>query len=263
MRHRTFLLAPIGALVAALLASPAAAARDSDSTGIDRWPAVSESTLSHMRGGLDAGALVAAFAIERLVRIDGEIVSGTRLVISGLERLASGGRPDVELIGSLAQLIRVGPGNLAVDLGGINPGAQAAPGSASGGTGTVSATGFASGSLSQFGDALSQAVQDANGAQTTPRGTVAAPAPAVTPSSAPAPALASPSIQSAGNARQMIVVSTIPDAGTLSMAIQNSVQATRIEARTSIDATLNSLSALRAADFAASLRQQAIDSIRR
>ena len=78
MRHRTFLLAPIGALVAALLASPAAAARDSDSTGIDRWPAVSESTLSHMRGGLDAGALVAAFAIERLVRIDGEIVSGTR-----------------------------------------------------------------------------------------------------------------------------------------------------------------------------------------
>lgn len=265
MRHRTFLLAPIGALVAALLASPAAAARDSDSTGIDRWPAVSESTLSHVRGGLDAGALVAAFAIERLVRIDGEIVSGTRLVISGLERLASGGRPDVELIGSLAQLIRVGPGNLAVDLGGINPGAQAAPGSASGGTGTVSATGFASGSLSQFGDALSQAVQDANGAQTTPRGTVAAPAPAATPSSAPAPALASPSIQiqSAGNTGQVIVVSTIPDAGALSMAIQNSVQATRIEAQTSIDATLSSLSALRAADFAASLRQQAIDSIRR
>lgn len=262
MRHRTFLLAPIGALVAALLASPAAAARDSDSTGIDRWPAVSESTLSHVRGGLDAGALVAAFAIERLVRIDGEIVAGTRLVISGLERLASGGRPNVELIGSLAQLIRVDPGNLAADLGGIGPG-QAAPGSTSGSTGTVSATGFASGSLSQFGDALSRAVQDANGGQAAPRGTVATPAPAATLSSAPAPALASPSIQSAGNARQMIVVSTIPDAGTLSMAIQNSVQATRIEARTSIDATLNSLSALRAADFAASLRQQAIDSIRR
>lgn len=269
MNRRTLRHTPACVLVAALLTGPAQAASDSNAASIDRWVAVPDSELARLRGGIDLGSAIAHFAIERLVRIDGVVVARTQLVITGLERLASGVLPDIHLAGNLANLVQVGPGNALADLVGIDP--AAAP--ASGATGTASGTNLASGSMARFGDALARGVQTATGSAS------GAGAPAAVPATAPpaGAATAPPAVPAAGaaasvarsitvpvgNTGQVIVVTAIPDASTLSTSIQNSVQATRIETQTSIDATLNSLSALRSADFAASLRQQAIDSIRR
>ena len=55
----------------------------------------------------------------------------------------------------------------------------------------------------------------------------------------------------------------LPNASSIVTAVQNSLNNQLIQTRTSIDATLNSLSILRSGAFAASLRQQALDSVRR
>lgn len=276
MNRRTLRHTPACVLVAALLTGPAQAASDSSAASIDRWVAVPDSELARLRGGIDLGSAIAHFAIERLVRIDGVVVARTQLVITGLERLASGVLPDIHLAGNLANLVQIGQGNALADLVGIDPASLAsdpAAAPASGATGTASGTNLASGSMARFGDALARGVQTAAGSAS------GAGAPAAVPATAPpaGAATAPPAVPAAGaaasvarsitvpvgNTGQVIVVTAIPDASTLSTSIQNSVQATRIETQTSIDATLNSLSALRSADFAASLRQQAIDSIRR
>ncbi len=163
-------------------------------------------------------------------------------------------------------------------------------GSTSGNSGTTSATGTQTGSLAQFGAAISQAVAVANGSTSAN-----APAPvAANPSSAPsssAPALASqisaasqtPSAPAAsaaaaastaapasaselaqsfsktipvGNTGEVIVVSNIPNAAAITSAVQNSVQATRVQTLTTITATLNSLQLLSAAQIANEVRQQ-------
>ncbi len=163
-------------------------------------------------------------------------------------------------------------------------------GSTSGNSGTTSATGTQTGSLAQFGAAISQAVAVANGSTSAN-----APAPvAANPSSAPsssAPALASqisaasqtssaPAASAAaaastaapasasdpaqsfsktipvGNTGEVIVVSNIPNAAAITSAVQNSVQATRVQTLTTITATLNSLQLLSAAQIANEVRQQ-------
>lgn len=262
MNRRTVLDTPACVLAAALLACPAQAASDSGAASIDRWVAVPDSELAQLRGGIDLGSAIAHFAIERLVRIDGVIVARTQLVITGLERLASGGLPDIHLAGNLANLVQVGQGNALADLVGVDP-ASAAP--AAGATGRASNTNLASGSLAQFGDALAHGVQTATGSP--PGAGAPAAVPATASPAAPAAGAAASAPRSitvpVGSTGQVIVVTAIPDANALSTSIQNSVQATRVETQTTIDATLNSLSALRSTDFAASLRQQAIDSIRR
>jgi hypothetical protein len=55
----------------------------------------------------------------------------------------------------------------------------------------------------------------------------------------------------------------LPNSHAIVTAVQNSLNNQLIQTRTSIDATLNSLSILRSGAFAASLRQQALDSVRR
>lgn len=268
MTHRTGLPAAIGTLIAAMLSSSATAAIEADAGSIEHWKSVPDEQLGNLRGGLDLGLLMASFAIERLVRIDGQIVARTQLIVSGLDRLAHGGLPDIRLVGNLANLVQIGLGNLMVDVG-IEP---AAPAASPGSSGAVSATGIASGSMAQFGAGLALGVAAANGdlpspAQSGTPASAAAP-PAASAAAAPATAaVAAPSGSSitvpVGNTGQVIVISAIPDASTLATSIQNSAQATRIETQTSIDATLGSLAALRSVNFAASLRQQAIDSVRR
>lgn len=273
MKHRTGLPAAIGTLIAAMFSTSATAAVEGGAVSIEHWPSVPDARLQNLRGGLDLGPLMASFAIERLVRIDGQIVARTQLIITGLDRLAYGGLPDIRLVGNLANLVQIGLGNLMVDVG-IEPGAPAAAAASPGSSGAVSATGIASGSMAQFGAGLALGVAAANAdlpsPSPAPSGTPAGAAPATAPPAAPATAAAAAAPPSGssitvpvGNTGQVIVISAIPDASTLATSIQNSVQATRIETQTSIDATLGSLAALRSVNFAASLRQQAIDSVRR
>jgi len=60
-----------------------------------------------------------------------------------------------------------------------------------------------------------------------------------------------------GSTGESIVITNLPDARSITTAVQNSVQATRIETQTIINATLNSMQFLRSSAFADALRAQA------
>lgn len=313
----TLLSVSTGALAAALLGAgacthaAAAPVPSASPAAIDAWPAVAEADLAQMRGGLDLGTLVANFAIERVVRINGELVARTQLVMTDLGRLSAGMLPNVQLVGNLANLVQVGQGNAlaadvaaaastaaaqALEAAGLPGGTSGPAPAAQGSSGSVSATNIASGLQASFADGLAHGVAVATGedASLRPPAPVPVPAPsasagappsaaaaastatsvpaATAPTSAQAsvpssPALVVPATTTItvplGNTGQVIVVSNLPNAAALATSIQNSVEATRIQAETSISVTLNSLSALRSAAFAEGLRQQAIASARR
>jgi hypothetical protein len=331
MQKHTLRRTTLAFLTGALFASPFAVAAEADPS-IAGWAAVPDDVLAGMRGGLDIGGqLFADFAIERLVRIDGQVVARTQLVITGLGGLTQGQLPSVQVLGNLANLIQiVGPGNSAPGLSAAESAAAAAaaatnaalgqandaarnalanaartvdaassaapptgnsaPATSSAGignSGVTSSANMASSSLSQFGDGLDRAIAVATGdgaasapapvPVNTPAPTAAANAPAAgaqqaaAPSAPAAGSLAAPaSVPSTsiripvGNTGQVIVVSNIPNAAALSTAIQNSVQGTRIDTETQINASLqNSLRGLQAGALAASIRQQALQSIGR
>jgi hypothetical protein len=122
-------LAPVAATVAA-----AVLARDLTE---EPWQIVPEESLRDLRGGLDLGSLVANFAIQRVVEIDGVVVARMQIVISNLDRLNSGGMPKITVTGPLAEIVQFmqTPGN--VSLAGAhstvvtNAAASTAPSSAS------------------------------------------------------------------------------------------------------------------------------------
>lgn len=186
---------------------PCAVAAD----GLLHWPAVSDAQLGQLRGGLSIGPLVASFAIERVIRIDGQIVTRTLLVVD-FANVAKGGMPTLQVIGDLANLIQVGPGNSAAgvdasqlavtaarainetmtapmtDAGGtagfVETATQAAESlglqvSANSSSSTVTAaSGVTSDSQAQFGSALGQAVDVATSTAQVPA--LATPAPTAT-----------------------------------------------------------------------------------
>jgi hypothetical protein len=77
-------------------------------------PAVADAQLDALRGGfLTDGGLRIALGIERLVHINGELVSSTMLRVSDLSALRARG---IELQGSPLSLVQNGPGN-AIDPG--------------------------------------------------------------------------------------------------------------------------------------------------
>jgi len=162
-------------------------------------------------------------------------------------------------------------------------------GPTSGNSGTTSSTATQSGSMAQFGAAISQAVAAANGAASgnasapvatsapaapasasqTSNAPVAAATAAASPaaSSAASSAAAAPALASAsepaqstsrtiqvGNTGEVIVVSNIPNAEAITSAVQNTVQATKVQTLTTISATLNSLQLLSAAQIANQVR---------
>lgn len=98
----------VGTTVAACALLPAVLTADE----LGELPAISDVQLGQLRGGLDVGPMIANFAIERVVRIDGEVVARTLLVVD-FSHLESGGLPTLQVIGDLANLIQVGPGNVA------------------------------------------------------------------------------------------------------------------------------------------------------
>src|ERR1700724_1784322 len=89
------------ALVAAPVAGPLARG------SVDEpWEVVPDETLAALRGGIDLGELVANFAIQRVVEIDGVVVARMQIVISNLDRLSSGGMPTISVSGPLAQIVQ-------------------------------------------------------------------------------------------------------------------------------------------------------------
>jgi hypothetical protein len=212
------------ALAAAPISAPAFAVPVPASAD-EPWTVVPEETLRDMRGGIDLGALVANFAIMRVVAVDGVVVARMQIVIANLDRLGNGGMPTISLSGPSAELVQImnaagNPGGVAggalntpasgaaantgtsAAAANIAPAASPAPPasasvaaarspqvtSTTGNAGTVSATNTQSGSMAQFGGALASAVGAANGGALQPSGSVAAPGTSSTAAAAPTPA---------------------------------------------------------------------------
>jgi len=96
------LLQGIGALLAASCAGASPVIADAS-----RWQIASDPELAELRGGFDLGALVANFAIQRVVEIDGVVVARMQIVISNLDNIGKGEAPTVTLSGPVAQLVQV------------------------------------------------------------------------------------------------------------------------------------------------------------
>jgi hypothetical protein len=90
------------ALVAAPVAAPLARGVMDEPLG----EVVPDETLAALRGGIDLGEMVASFAIQRVVEIDGVVVARMQIVISNLDRLNSGGMPTISVSGPMAQIVQ-------------------------------------------------------------------------------------------------------------------------------------------------------------
>jgi hypothetical protein len=180
------------ALVLTPVAAPLAGA-----VAEEPWEIVPEDSLRDLRGGMDMGDLVASFAIERVVEINGMVVARMQLVISNLDRLAKGGMPTITVTGPMAEIVQFmkTAGNVSVagsnasipvsvaSLPATQSTAAAAAASAAastgptvastGNSGTVSATGTQSGSMAQMGNALTHAVTAAANATAQTSGATA------------------------------------------------------------------------------------------
>jgi hypothetical protein len=196
------------ALVLTPVAAPLAGA-----VAEEPWEIVPEDSLRDLRGGMDMGDLVASFAIERVVEINGMEVARMQLVISNLDRLAKGGMPTITVTGPMAEIVQFMKTAGNVSVAGSNasipvsvaslPATQstaAAAGAAAsaaastgptvastgptvastgptvastGNSGTVSATGTQSGSMAQMGSALTHAVTAAANATAQTSGATA------------------------------------------------------------------------------------------
>lgn len=160
------------------------------------WQVVPGEQLADYRGGVDLGSLVANFAIQRVVEVDGVVVARMQIVISNLDNLGNGGTPTVTVSGPVAQLVQImdtagvaaaaraaqtlgksgEPAGLASDNSpaltsarsgsGLITNGHDSPGSVAAGSngGSISSSGSQSGSSAQLGNAVGTAVAAANGA---------------------------------------------------------------------------------------------------
>ncbi len=237
-----------GLCLAAAGAAVAAPNRPTAERVVDAWPAVPDSILSHLHGRFDLGTLVVYFAIERVVEVNGEVIARAQIVISNLDRLASGGLPTVTVTGPLAQVIQIMNGRMGASavLASSGAPATAATPSATGASpaapsvgsartplataasavtpinaspqasGTISSGGTQSGSTAQFGSALASAVAAAAGA-TSATGAGHAPAEA-------------PSVSAASLASAQPAASTVPAAASAAASPASAAAQTAIAA---------------------------------
>lgn len=75
----------------------------------DDWASVPDQTLRDLRGGFDLPqtGLVADFAIDRVIEINGQVVAQMQIVISNLGLLGSGASPTISISGATAALVQV------------------------------------------------------------------------------------------------------------------------------------------------------------
>ena len=290
--HTPFRLVPHRAMaVVLILALPHSAAAVEDPFA--GFHALKDEQLEQLRGGFENNqGLQFSFAIERAVVINGDLVTSTRLVLNDLSPLLSGGVPSAEITNSVRSIVQNGLGN-AVSPAPTGQPATTAVAPATPVPGTTQATVSASSSAAVPPGASTPATVSAStpsaaavssSPSTSATPALVAPAPnapapaaiAAVPSTASSPSAptSAPSSQTQAqapnetaslfiqrNAGGQTIV--IPNASAIVTAVQNSVNNQIIQTRTTIDAMLNSLSALRANTLANSIRQQSLDSVRR
>lgn len=233
--------------------------------------AVDTGRLAQLRGGFDtASGLQFSFAIERAVMINGELVATTRLVLNDLLPILTGGKPDVQLIGTVRDIVQTGLGNVVT----IPSARASAPATVS--TETVAAPTPApvpaatTPVTAASPVAASGPIPVANATPVITNLTPATPsAPATTvTASTPAPVAAatspSPAAPTTTVERQVAGQTLVlPNATALVTTVQNTVNSQMIETRTTIDAVLSSVSALRASLLADAVRRTTLDGLRR
>ncbi len=93
----------------ALLPRPAGAVARDHFAGLTP---LDDDRLEQLRGGLDAGlGLVASFAFERVVTINGELMARQIFVVNDLAQMLRGASPTVQVIASASQIVQNGMGN--------------------------------------------------------------------------------------------------------------------------------------------------------
>lgn len=277
--HTPFRLVPNRAMaVLLILALPHSAAAVQDPfAGVH---ALKDEQLDQLRGGFENNqGLQFSFAIERAVVINGELLTSTRLVLNDLSPLLSGGVPSAELTNSVRSIVQNGFGNTVSPAPTGQPATTAvappmpAPGATQAGVSAPSTVGVSPLVSTPATVSASAPPTAAMSSPTTP----ATPAPAAiaagpspsSPSSVPTSA-ASSQAQAPNETTSLFIqrnaggqTIVIPNTNAIVTAVQNSVNNQIIQTRTTIDAMLNSLSALRANTLANSIRQQSLDSVRR
>jgi hypothetical protein len=226
---------------------------------------------------MDMNGLVGYFAIDRVVEVDGEVVAKMQIVVTNLNKLASGGMPTISVSGPVAELVQVmSGGTLAANLAAAQPkeaaavttAAAVAPASpdessvvhAGGSAGTAPATVAATGaSATAPGQATGAAPSLQANVQVVPQASSGPPAPssAATQQSSGTSANAGITrIVPIGSTGQYVVISNLPNASSLATVVQNEVRGTMIQTQTTITASLNSLTALNGLALASAIQQQ-------
>jgi hypothetical protein len=284
MRARKYVIAGVGfaVTVAGQVAAGLGEAKNDDSDPLAA-DVVPEENLKDLRGGMDMNGLVGYFAIDRVVEVDGEVVAKMQIVVTNLDRLASGGMPTITVSGPVAELVQVmsggtGGANLAAATkeAAAAAAAQAAePRTAAAGAApvspdeiTVAHTGASAsaGSPSVTGASSPASTTSSQGAaslqanvQVGPQASSGPPAPgsAATQQSTGANATAGITrIVPIGSTGQFVVISNLPNAASLATVVQNEVRGTTIQTQTTITASLNSLTALNGLSLASAIQQQ-------
>jgi hypothetical protein len=285
MRARKYVIAGVGfaVTVAGQVAAGLGEAKNDDSDPLAA-DVVPEENLKDLRGGMDMNGLVGYFAIDRVVQVDGEVVAKMQIVVTNLDRLASGGMPTISVSGPVAELVQVmsggaGGANLAAATKEAAAAAAAqaaeprtAAASAAGAAPvspdeiTVARTGaFASaGSPSVSGASSPASTTSSQGAsslqanvQVGPQASSGPPGSAATQQSTSANATAGITrIVPLGSTGQFVVISNLPNAASLATVVQNEVRGTTIQTQTTITASLNSLTALNGLSLASAIQQQ-------
>lgn len=257
------------ALMAAL--SPPAGALTDPFAGL---ASVRDDRLEQMRGGFEnSQGMHFSFAIERAVVVNGELIASTRLVLDDLASLLASGVASGQLISSARSIIQSGAGNIVIPAASSVKPPPRSPEPAAAAVQPASAPQSSPAAVPVASPAAPAAVAVTPAVQ-APAAVAAAPAvqaPAVQPA-ASMPAAVAPAAATIPQAplTPLVVQLTaggqtilVPNATAIVSAVQNTLNNQLIETRTSIDAALSSLSALRSHTFSEALRQQALDGIRR
>ena len=285
MRARKYVIAGVGfaVTVAGQVAAGLGEAKNDDSDPLAA-DVVPEENLKDLRGGMDMNGLVGYFAIDRVVQVDGEVVAKMQIVVTNLDRLASGGMPTISVSGPVAELVQVmsggaGGANLAAATkeAATAAAAQAAePRTAAASPAgaapvspdeiTVAHTGASAsaGSPSVTGASSPASTTSSQGAaslqanvQVGPQASSGTPGSAAMQQSTGANATAGITrIVPLGSTGQFVVISNLPNAASLATVVQNEVRGTTIQTQTTITASLNSLTALNGLSLASAIQQQ-------
>ncbi len=257
-----------------------------------QWNIVPEQTLAQMRGGMELGQLVASFAMDRVIEVNGAVVAQAHLIISNLDQLGKGGMPTINVSGPLAQVVQV------LSSGAVNVISPPAPSAASAATTTSAASpGVPAESIAAVPPSVPNVTPAtaANTSSTPPGATVAGlsnPGPSTASATAPGPANSTPASTAGAPAGgpqasqgmgaegaqsstagatavsstvggpasfsqgQTVSPGNLPSNAAIGTIVQNSLNSAMIQAQTTISANLNSLGQLNSMTLANAIRQQ-------